>query len=138
MTRYRRMAKNKQFERTHNRQASGGFMAFPHSVTGHPKFIKLSVYAKALLFDIGHQFRGKNNGDLCLTWSMMRKRGWRSQTTLNKARKELLEAGFILLTRKGGKHQAALYALAWKNIDHCNGKLDIAATTSPPATYLHL
>lgn len=130
------MAKNKQFERTHNRQASGGYMAFPHSVTGHPKFIELSPYGLKLLLDLGHQYRGSNNGDLCMTWSMMKQRRWRSQTTLNKARKELIEAGFIMITRMGGKHQAALYAITWKKIDDCKGKLDVKATTAPPALYL--
>lgn len=131
------MAKNKQFERTHNRQSSGGYMSFPHSVTGHHNFIKLSPYALKLLIDMGSHYNGYNNGDLCITWSIMKKRGWKSQTTLNKARKELLDAGFIMVTRQGGRHQAALYAITWNKIDDCKGKLDVAATRAPPASYLH-
>jgi len=31
--------------------------------------------------DLGRQYNGKNNGDLCATWSMMAKRGWSSRST---------------------------------------------------------
>ena len=53
----------------------------------------------------------------------MRQRGWRSSSTLNRARQELVYYGFIELTRQGGLGCCSLYAITWEGIDHCNGKI---------------
>jgi hypothetical protein len=84
-----------------------------------------------LLIDLTAQFKGFNNGDLCLTWSNMEKRGWKSRDTLNKARDELLKIELILISRRGDRRKAQLYALTFLAIDECNGKLDIEATDRP-------
>ncbi|MFK7794610.1 MAG: hypothetical protein AB8B89_04610 [Gammaproteobacteria bacterium] len=110
------------------RKISGGFVAFPHDCLNHVNFIILSPYAVKLLVDLYSQYRGKNNGDLCMTWSMMKNRGWRSEATLNKARHELIHYGWITLTRQGGRNAASLYAVTWQSIDECKGKLDARAT----------
>lgn len=122
---------NKQLQRSKNRSGEGGFFAIPHSVTASSNFIKLSAHGVKLLIDLGGQYRGKNNGDLCATWSLMKKRGWKSRSTLNKALNELLHYRFIVKTRQGGQHAASLYALTWKNIDECGGKLEINSTSAP-------
>ena len=62
----------------------------------------------------------------------MSARGWKSKDTLYRARDELIENGMILLARQGGKHQCSLYAVTWKPIDECGGKLDVPATTVAP------
>lgn len=131
------MARSKQFQRNKNRKSQGQFLALPANLTGSEKFIELSAHAVKLIVDLGRQYNGRNNGDLCMTWSLMKNRGWKSQETLNKARKELVNADFIMLTRQGGMHQASLYALTWLNIDECGGKLEVKATNAPPATWIH-
>ena len=60
----------------------------------------------------------------------MKKRGWRSESTLNNARKELLYYGWIVCSRQGGKNQASLYAVTFRSIDECKGKLDIKETVT--------
>ena len=129
------MRKNK-LEKIKGRRSSGGFLGVPSSLLQHENYIGLSSHAVKLLFDLGAQYNGGNNGDLCATWSLMRKRGWKSQDTLYKALKELLHAGFIINARQGGRHRATLYALTWKKIDEC--KLDISSTIAPPADWVRI
>ena len=84
---------------------------------GHENFIKLTPYAIKLLTDLGGQYRGFNNGDLCATWTFMRDRGWRSKDTLNNSLRELEYYGLIVQTRLGGLNRASLYAFSWRKID---------------------
>ena len=85
----------------------------------------LSVHAVKLLCDLGSQFKGGNNGDLCATWSLMQVRGWKLRDTLGEALAELLHYGKIEQTRQGVLHRCSLYALTWHVIDECKGKLDV-------------
>ena len=97
---------------------SGPFLALPRDLIDHPAFLRLSPYAKALLIDLGAQYRGDNNGDLSCAWKLMKPRGWRSEATLHKAKHELLTAGFIFEARKGRRpNVCSLYALTWLVID---------------------
>jgi hypothetical protein len=116
--------------------SEGGFISIPHSVMASNNFIKLSSNGVKLLVDLGFQFRGNNNGDLCATWSMMEKRGWKSRSTLHKSLNELLHYRFIVKTRQGGQHAASLYALTWKKIDECGGKLEMRPTEAPLAYWM--
>ncbi|GJM17486.1 MAG: hypothetical protein DHS20C13_28130 [Thermodesulfobacteriota bacterium] len=113
------------------RRESGGFAALPHCLLESKVYIDLSAHAVKLLNDLLAQFKGFNNGDLCLAWSIMEKRGWKSRDTLNKARKELLDVELILVSRHGDRKRPHLYALTFFAIDECNGKLDINATQRP-------
>jgi hypothetical protein len=107
----------------------GTFAAVPFIMLRSEQFAALSPYANKLLFDLLAQYNLKNNGDLSMSFEKtMRPRGWKSKDTLNKARHELLEAGFIVLTRQGGLHQCSLYAVTFYAVDHCEGKLEISAT----------
>jgi hypothetical protein len=114
------------------RNESGTFAALPHACLRHENFIALSSYAVKLLIDLYVSYNGNNNGDLCCTWSMMKKRNWRSESTLNNARKELLYYGWIICSRQGGKNMASLYAVTFQSIDECKGKLDIKETVTAP------
>lgn len=98
--------------------------------------LRLSANAMNLFFDFLVQYDGFNNGDLCLAWSMMKKRGWTSRDTLAKARAELLAAGVIEVSRQGGRHKATLYALTIFSVNDRDGKLDIEATRAPKS-YWH-
>ena len=117
------------------RKDAGSHFGLPHAVMDCPNYLRLSTKAVKLLNDIGRQYNGFNNGDLCATFSLMKKRGWISKSTLNEALYELLHYGLILLSRQGGRHRASLYALTWQAIDECKGKLDIRATKIPPGTW---
>lgn len=72
-----------------------GFVALPYSVLNSPLFTSLSPHALKLMLDLAAQYRGDNNGDLALAWKLMQPRGWRSEATLHKAKRELLDAGFL-------------------------------------------
>jgi hypothetical protein len=58
----------------------------------------------------------------------MRNRGWNSSDQLQKAKNELIERGFIAVSRQGGRNKCSLYAITWQPIDDCKGKLDIGAS----------
>ena len=124
-----------QFERNNNRKQRGQYFALPHAVMLSPNYIRLSAYAVKLINDLGLQYNGKNNGDLCATMSMMTQRGWKSASTLYYAIKELLHYGFIVKTRQGGRHKATLYCLTWNPIDECKGKLDMNHSNIPLGTW---
>ncbi len=107
------------------------FLMLPRHVTNHPDFISLSPRAIKLLIDIGVQYNGHNNGDLCAAMTLMKKRGWKSNDQRTKALKELQDKGLIILSRQGGRKLASLYALTWRPIDDCKRKIDISPREKP-------
>lgn len=110
------------------RRESEPFLAVPYAMLKSDAYRTLSAHAIKLLFDLAAQYRGKNNGDLTATWRIMQPLNWRSRQTLERALRELQEHGLIERTRQGGRHQCNLYALTWKAIDDCKGKLEVAAS----------
>ncbi len=109
----------------------GSYFTTPHVVTNTRKYRSFTNKAKSLMLDLSSQYKGNNNGDLCATWSMMKALGWKSSSTVYKAKCELLKAGYIIVTRQGGRHSPTLFAITWKAIDDCGGKLDMKATNAP-------
>ena len=96
-------------------------MGIVRSVFESPAFTALSPYACKLLLELAGQYRGDNNGNLTVAWSIVHKRGWRSKTTLWRVKKELIEAGFIYVTRKGHMPSTCeLLALTWFPLDVSN------------------
>lgn len=96
----------------------------------------LSFVARVVLQELMAQHNGSNNGDLSATRTMAKDWGIGSPLTLQKALKELLDAGWIVQTRSSlfNKHgsRCALFALAWLAIDECPGKdLEIAPRRAP-------
>ena len=118
-------------ERFKSRRNTGWFFRIDVAVLDSPAYCGLSFKSRALLFDLGAQYRGNNNGDLAAPWSWMKGRGWKSKDTLQRALRELLEAGLIEQTRQGGLHCASLYAFTWLGIDECVGKLEVRANLVP-------
>lgn len=112
---------------------SSRYFALPWSIIQNEHFTKLSPIAKALFIDLAAQYNGFNNGDLCASWSVMKKRGWKSKATLQKAINELLSYGLIIMSRYGGKFNriANLYAFTFLKIHECNGKIQIKPTKAP-------
>ena len=115
-----------------NRSETGSFIQLHKSVINRSEFYSLSTRAFKLLIDLQSQYTGYNNGDFCMAWSVMSKRGWKSRQTLNDAKNDLLDAGFIIRSRVGGMNKATLYAITYLSIDECKGKLDIDSTKVPP------
>jgi hypothetical protein len=113
------------------RDKRGSFSLFPHECGASDNYTGLSAHAIRLLHDLLHQYRGRNNGDLSMHWSLMRSRGWRSRGTLAVARRELLERGWIVQTLHGGRRKPSLYALTWLAIDDCGGKLEVRPQGAP-------
>lgn len=118
-------------EKHKGRKQSGTFFRIPTAVLASPAFIGLTFKAKALLLDLGEQFRGFNNGDITIAFSVMKHRGWVSKETLQNAKNELIANGMIEKTRQGGLHQCDLFGFTWIEIHECGGKLDAAPSTTP-------
>lgn len=129
------MARKKKNHLSKERRESGGFAAIPHCLLESPLFIGLSAHAIKLLMDLATQYKGYNNGDLTIAWTVMEKRGWKSRETLNKARKELLQTALIEITRTGDRRRPHLYALTFFAVDECNGKLDVKPTERPSSAW---
>jgi len=94
------------------------FVGIVRSVFESPAFVALSPHACKLLLELVGQYRGDNNGNLTVAWSVVSKRGWRSRTTLWRCKTELIEAGFVYVTRKGHMPSTCeLLALTWFPLD---------------------
>ncbi len=94
------------------------FLALPHVVLDSAAFLKLSSPAVRLLIDIARQHSGANNGSLVACMRYLATRGWTSNATIIRARRELEAAGFLIQTRMGARpNRAALFALAWAALD---------------------
>lgn len=126
----------KSFKNGKDKRDGGAFVSVPLSVLNSRAYLTTSAYSRMLLFDLLSQYRGNNNGDLCAAWKLMRPRGWRSESTLDKAKRELLRLELIVETRKGARpNKASLYALTWYALDHCDGKLDMTSQSYPRGAY---
>lgn len=121
------------------RREGGAYVPIPCSVLDSPNFHKLSGSALKLLTALMAQIRFKkhgpiNNGDLCATWSMMKRPGIGSKSTLSVAKLELIHYGFIKLTRQGEalrSDKPSLYAITWWGVNECNGKLEAPSSIAP-------
>lgn len=111
-------------QRTWSEPDGTTFNRWPRECGEHWNFYRLSPYAKALLFELFSQYRGRNNGDLSCAWGTVKDRGVGSHRTVQRAEKELIDTGWIFRTRQGGKNRCNLYALTFYDIDECDGKLD--------------
>jgi hypothetical protein len=126
----------KNIFKTKGRSESASFVRFEHRMLMSATFLALSGAAVKTLLFLASQFNGKNNGDLTLAIKVAQQRGMPGSSNLRRAAKELLEAGFIILTRQGGRNRCSLYALSWFPIDECGGKLDVPATRVAPNDWL--
>jgi hypothetical protein len=100
----------------------GGFVALPWSVLDCPAYARLSHPARSLLMEFARQFVRDNNGRLLASSAYLAARGWNSNDVITRAKRELLEAGFIFETAKGQRpNKAAWYAVTWRTLDKLNG-----------------
>lgn len=112
------------------------FVLLPHVVMDSPAYLNLSFSAIAILLDIARQYSGSNNGKLVLCDKALKRRGWNSHATITKAKRELIEAGLLFLTRQGYRpNKASWYALTWLTLDWVP-EMEISRAAFPRGAYL--
>ena len=114
----------------HPKRSGERFVALPHFMLNHEKFALLSGNATKLYIQLFAQYNGHNNGDFSCAFSIMKKKGWHSSGTLQKAINELIDAKFIVKTRQGGRNKCSLYGITLHGFDECKGKLDAGMANS--------
>jgi hypothetical protein len=108
----------------------GGFIAMPWSVLDCPAYAGLSHPARSLLWEIARQLGPANNGRLLASAAYLAPRGWKSADVINRAKKELLEAGFLHQTVQGHRpNKASWYAVTWLVLERLPG-YDMGAAES--------
>jgi len=113
----------KRSRHARDKRPDGGFVPLPHIVLRSAQWASLSPFAVKLLMELLGQYRGDNNGDLTVAWTLMSKRGWKSRTSLAKAMRELEANRWIQRTRQGGRHVATLLAITIFALDDDNPKV---------------
>lgn len=94
------------------------FVAMPKAIVLSSEWQGMAPSAMRLALDLMAQYTGKNNGRLCPAFIVMQRQGWRSETTLIKAKRALLEASFVVHTRQGKKpHTADWIGFTWWKLD---------------------
>jgi len=101
---------------------AGGFVALPWSVLDCPAYARLSHPARALLLELARQYVRDNNGRLLASRAHLAGRGWKSADVIQRAKDELLAAGFIHQTVQGHRpNKASWYAVTWQTLDRHPG-----------------
>lgn len=101
---------------------SGGFVALPWAVLDCPAYAVLSHPARSLLMEIARQCSQDNNGRLLASSAYLSKRGWNSKDVIARAKRELIEGGFIFETVKGHRpNKASWHAVTWRALDRLPG-----------------
>ena len=106
----------------HSGRDAGGFVALPWSVLDCVAYARLSHPARALLLELARQFVRDNNGRLLASAAYLSKRGWNSADVITRAKRDLVEAGFIHETVRGHRpNKASWYAVTWQALDKLPG-----------------
>lgn len=77
------------------------FQPIPKDVLRMKEFQDLPASSKALMLDLMGQYDGRNNGKLCPAFEVMRRTGWVSKGTVQRAKDALVDTPFAVLTRMG-------------------------------------
>ena len=87
--------------------------------------IDLTLGARNVLVAVAAQYRGNNNGDLVVTRTVLAQYGITSSDTIWRAETQLRQHRLLRRTRRGMKmrNTPSLYAITWRPIDKCNGKI---------------
>jgi hypothetical protein len=106
----------------YNRRSSGPqFVQLFHYVLDSKEFSRLSYGARALLLLFARRYNGHNNGNLEMTAGQFREAGLGTEPTMRKYINELLNGGWIVVTRYGGLRSGPnLYALTYSGNDDTN------------------
>ncbi len=124
--------------RDKSRLIAGLFIPLPLVVLRSPNFASLKPNSVKLFCALLAQIcpakgnTAQNNGDLCVAPSILKQYGLKNQHTITDAKNELIEKGWIEMTKAGGLHMGpTLYAFTLWPIEECNGKLDVQPTRTP-------
>lgn len=102
-----------------------------------PEYRALSVGARALLIEFALKFTGRNNGNLEMTAEQAQQLGIGSAQTFQKYKVELINAGWIIVTRQGGLgNRCSLYALTYIGINNTGRLYDDARRADPMPLHL--
>ena len=97
-------------------------VALPHVVLESVAYRGLGYAARSLLIDVAKQYDSRNNGKLVACQKYLAPLGWVSADTVTRAKRDLLESGLLIETRKGWRpNRAAWYALAWYSLNQSEG-----------------
>lgn len=114
------------------------FLALPKDVLLSTEYQALPFSSKALMVDLMGQYTGKNNGRLCPSFEVMQRSGWKSKTTLIRAKVALLDCSFVVLTRKGHAPRTSEWiGLTWWKLDYHPG-MDIGAGEFPYLNFVRM
>jgi len=95
----------------------GQHVAIPHAILTDPAYLELDHAARSLLIEFALQFDGRNNGQLRASQAYLLPRGWKSADTINRAKRQLADALFIVETVKGARpNKASWYAITWQDL----------------------
>ena len=131
------MARPPKFKRNADKRDGRGFVALPIVVLESPGYRRAGHAARSLLLDIAMQYSGNNNGRLTTCAKYLKPLGWKSNDTIVRARRELLDCGLLIETRKGGfPSTSAWFALSWLDNDQAQG-LDIDPKLYRRGAYMH-
>ena len=118
------MGKDKQRRGSNKGSGRDGnsFVALPWCVLDCDAYGRLSHPARSLLMEFARQYVRDNNGRLLASGRYLRTRGWKSADVIQRAKQELIDAGFIYETVKGHRpNKASWYAITWHDIDRHSG-----------------
>ena len=76
------MNADKRRQKVKGRKSEGNFIKLEVSVLNNPNFMKLSPRATKLIVDLMSFYNGFNNGDITPAMTMMKPRGWTSNSNL--------------------------------------------------------
>jgi len=125
------LSKTSRWKGAKDNRAGGPFLALPFVVLESAAYRSLTARGAKLFLDLLSQYRGNNNGDLSAAWKLMKPMGWKSEATLNEAKKELLSSGLLVETRMGARpNKASLYAFTFYGLDEST-KLEMTRRTFP-------
>ncbi len=96
------------------------FVALLNEMVGSPAFRDLKPHAVKLLVAVARGYYGSNNASLIMPFELARAWGFNNERTYTKALKELVDHGFIEMTRpavRRGRPMAARWAITWRPID---------------------
>ena len=100
----------------------GGFVALPWTVLDSKNFQNLSHAAKSLLLEFARQYGDGFNGRLLCSMRHLRARGFNSTDVVTRAKRELIDNGFIFETVMGHRpNKASWYAVTWYPLDKIPG-----------------
>lgn len=130
------MSRNKKWKNAGDSRDADGFVALPWAVLDSAAYQALGHPAKGLLLEFARQYIRDNNGRLLASAAYLKDRGWRSNDVINRAKKELIDAGFIHETAKGQRpSKASWYAVTWAALDRIPGYDTGAAETFQRGAY---